>query len=501
MSGGWKGPLHEVGVCRYEIPPDYKPGMRTAGRIYARPDMLADIVADEAPEQVANVACLPGITGLSLAMPDIHWGYGFAIGGVAAFDAQEGIISPGGVGYDINCGMRLVRTDLTLADLSGRTETLMDALAEAVPAGVGSEGPLKLSRADLDEVLVKGAVWAVEHGYGWPEDLERLEEGGAMAGADPSKVSDEAARRGAPQLGTLGSGNHFVEVQVVEDIYDERLARAFGLEKNCVVVMLHSGSRGLGHQVGTDYLAAMDPGRSGTKGGRGAADGPIVDLPDRQLACAPLRSALGRAYFAAMVGAANYAWANRTLLVQWVREAFARVFGRPARELGMHVVYDVAHNIAKLERHRRTDSASGGAGERLLCVHRKGATRAFPAGHPDVVPLYRATGHPVLVPGNMGTSSYVLVGTELALRETFGSTCHGAGRRLSRSAAKKQVRGAELRKQLAGQGIVVRSASDAGLAEEAPFAYKDVDVVVDTAERAGLSRRVARMRPVGVLKG
>lgn len=490
MGEGWKGPLRQIGECRWEIPATYKPEMQTAGRIYASPDMVRDILADQAPEQVANVACLPGIAGFSLAMPDIHWGYGFPIGGVAAFDTDRGVISPGGVGYDINCGMRLVRTDLTLDDVAPRLGELMDALAAAVPAGVGSEGPVKLSRAGLDEVLVKGAAWAVDHGYGWPEDLGRLEERGAMAGADPGKVSAEAKKRGTPQLGTLGSGNHFVEVEVVEAVYDAALALAFGLAKDQVVIMLHSGSRGLGHQVCTDYLAAMDS----------AAVRPGIALPDRQLACAPIRSEAGRAYFAAMAGAANYAWANRTCLAHWVREVFARLFGRSARELGLEVVYDVAHNMAKLERHRPAGEKAV-TSETLLCVHRKGATRAYPAGHPDVVEAYRATGQPVLVPGSMGTHSYVLVGTDQALAETFGSTCHGAGRRLSRSAAKRQVQGSELRKELGRQGIEVRSKSNAGLAEEAPLAYKDVDAVVDAAERAGLSRRVARMRPLGVLKG
>ncbi len=486
MTDGWNGPLRPAGECRWEIPQSYKPGMRVAGRIYASPEMLSGIVADQAPEQVANVACLPGIAGPALAMPDIHWGYGFPIGGVAAFDAEDGIISPGGVGYDINCGMRLIRTGLGLEDVRPHLGRLMDDLARRIPAGVGSEGPIDLSRSDVDQVLTRGAAWAVERGYGWPEDLGRLEEEGALDGADPAKVSAEAKQRGSQQLGTLGSGNHFVEVQVVENIYDEVLARAFGLERGQVVVMLHSGSRGLGHQVCTDYLATMDPGA-----------GPDIALPDRQLACAPLRSEAGRAYFAAMAGAANYAWANRTCLAHWVREVFAGRFGRPARELGMHVVYDVAHNIAKFERHRVGPSGL----ETLLCVHRKGATRAFPAGHPEVAEVYRAVGQPVLIPGNMGTSSYVLVGTEGALAETFGSTCHGAGRRLSRSAAKRQVRGSELKKELARQGIEVRCDSDGGLAEEAPLAYKDVDAVVAAAERAGLSRRVVRTRPLGVVKG
>jgi len=488
-SGRWQGPLTEVGECRWEIPKDYKKGMLVPGRIYAGPEMVKDIVADQAPEQVANVACLPGIIGASMAMPDIHWGYGFPIGGVAGFGLEDGVISPGGVGYDINCGMRLLRSDLTLDDLQPRLAGLMDVLAAKVPSGVGSEGPIKLSRADIDRILVQGARWASEHGYGWPEDPESLEEGGALAGADPDLVSPEAKKRGLPQLGTLGSGNHFLEVQVVEDVYDEAAAQVFGLARGQITVMIHSGSRGLGHQVCTDYLKVMD--RAVARFG--------LELPDRQLACAPLSSDEGKNYFAAMAGAANYAWANRTCLAHWVREVFSEVFGRPARELGLETVYDVAHNIAKLEEH---PAPSGdGASRRRLCVHRKGATRAFPAGHPEVPARYRAVGQPVLIPGNMGTHSYVLVGTTRALEETFGSTCHGAGRRLSRSAAKRQVRGSELRQELLSRGIEVRCRSDAGLAEEAPAAYKDVDSVVTTAERAGLSRRVVRMRPLGVLKG
>ncbi len=487
---GWKGPIRQVGECRWEIPSDYKKGMRTTGLIYAGGKMIKDILADQAPEQVANVACLPGIVGSSMAMPDIHWGYGFPIGGVAAFGPEGGVISPGGVGYDINCGMRLLRSDLKWDEVAPRITALMDDMARNLPAGVGSEGPVKLTRDDLDDILVRGAAWAVEKGYGWPEDLGCLEERGALDGADPAAVSPEAKKRGRPQLGTLGSGNHFVEVQVIEDVYDEEVARVYGLERGQVVVMVHSGSRGLGHQICTDYLKVMD--RAVSKFG--------ISLPDRQLACAPLDSEEGRSYFAAMAAAANYAWANRTVLANWVRESFARVFGRSARELGLRTVYDVAHNIAKFERHA-VKGRDGTPREMTVCVHRKGATRAFPAGHPEVGENYREVGQPVLIPGNMGTRSYVLVGTERALAETFGSTCHGAGRRLSRSAAKKRVRGSELRRQLEAKGIVVRCDSNAGLAEEAPLAYKDVDSVVEAAERADLSRRVVRMRPVGVLKG
>jgi tRNA-splicing ligase RtcB len=504
VSDGWKGPLKQIDECRWDIPVGYKAGMRTSGRIYATADMIPEIVADKALEQVANVACLPGIVGRSMAMPDIHLGYGFAIGGVAAFDTQDGIISPGGVGYDINCGMRLLRTNLTLADVGPHLTALMDDLYESVPAGLGSEGPIKVSRSDLATVLVRGAAWAVEQEYGWPEDLGRLEEHGALAGADPKDVSSEAVKRGLRQLGTLGSGNHFVEVQVIEDIWDEKLARAFGLAKDQVVIMLHSGSRGFGHQVCTDYLARMDPGAKGKGGASGGPGGGLpggrLVLPDRQLACAPLGSEAGRSYFAAMAGAANYAWANRTCLSHWVRAAFARRFGCTARQLEMDVVYDVAHNMAKFERHMLTGKG-GETREVTLCVHRKGATRALAAGHPEIVEAYRASGQPVLIPGNMGTHSYVLVGTEQALAETFGSTCHGAGRRLSRSAAKRLVRGSELKRELGLRGIEIRSGSEAGLAEEAPAAYKDVDQVVGAAEKAGLSRRVARMRPLGVLKG
>lgn len=486
-AGGWKGRLRQVDEWRWEIPESHKPGMRTAGRVYAGRDLIRDILADQALEQVANVACLPGIAGMSLAMPDIHWGYGFPIGGVAAFDPSEGVISPGGVGYDINCGMRLLRSDLTLAELGPGLGKLMDLLAAKVPAGVGSEGPIHLERRDLDRVLVEGAGWAASAGYGWPEDVERLEETGALAGADPGRVSTEAKERGRDQLGTLGSGNHFIEVQVVEEVFDQAVAEAFGLHRDQIVVMLHSGSRGLGHQVCTDYLKVMD--RAAARLG--------LKLPDRQLSCAPINSEEGRAYFAAMAAAANYAWANRSCLAHWVREAFAGALGRPARQLGLETVYDVAHNIAKFERHHIT----GQGEDRSVCVHRKGATRAFPAGHPELRGVHRSVGQPVLIPGNMGTWSYVLVGTERAMAETFGSTCHGAGRRLSRGEAKRRVRGQDLRVELARLGVEVRCRSNAGLAEEAPLAYKDVDVVVETAEQAGLSRRVVRTRPLGVLKG
>lgn len=460
--------------------------MLTDGLIYADGKMLTTIRADQAPEQVANVACLPGIVGRSLAMPDIHWGYGFPIGGVAATRRKDGVISPGGVGYDINCGVRLLRTALSAKDIAKRIHDLMDGLFKDIPSGVGVSGRLKLDEAAMDQVLEQGARWAVEQGYGFPRDLDATEEGGAMKGADSGRVSPKAKRRGLPQLGTLGSGNHFVELEVVDEVYDQEAAEAYGLQVGQVCVAIHTGSRGLGHQVCTDYLEVMA--RASRKYG--------IALPDRQLACAPLNSPEGEEYFAAMAAAANYAWANRQCLTHWVRQAVVRVLNvADPDDLKLDVVYDVAHNIAKLETHTVD-------GEELaLCVHRKGATRAFPQGHRELPAAYRHVGQPVLVPGDMGRASYVLAGSEGAMAETFGSACHGAGRLLSRTAAKKGITGATLRKELASRGIVVRAAQDSALAEEAPDAYKDVDDVVRVTHEAGLARRVARLKPLGVMKG
>ena len=486
MSQKWTGPLKKVDDYRWEIPADYKPGMRVPGLIYADERMLEDIRADLAPEQVANVACLPGIVGRSLAMPDIHWGYGFPIGGVAATDPETGVVSPGGVGFDINCGVRLLRTNLDEDAVRPHLAALADALFHAVPSGVGSEGKIKVAGRELDAVLRDGARWAVAAGYGRPEDLPVTEEEGGMRGADPALVSDKAKQRGAPQLGTLGSGNHFLEVQAVEQIFNLAVAEALGIERvGQVLVFIHTGSRGLGHQVCQDHLKSMDQ----------AAHRYNFHLPDRQLACAPVRSPEGQDYLAAMAAAANFAWANRQCITHWVRAAFAGVLGRRADDLDLALVYDVAHNVAKIETHERD-------GRRVaLCVHRKGATRALAPGHPDLPAVYRDVGQPVLIPGDMGRYSYLAVGTAQAMAETFGSTCHGAGRRQSRGAAKRSLKGVDIAAELAAKGIVVRTASRGTLAEEAPQAYKDVSAVVEVCHRAGISYKVARMRPLAVVKG
>ncbi len=482
----WTGPVQKIDDYRWRIPKSYKPGMRTDGVVYATEKMLQQIRKDESLEQVANVAFLPGIVGPSMAMPDIHWGYGFPIGGVAATRVSDGVVSPGGVGFDINCGVRLLRSDLTETDISGRITELIDELYVNIPAGVGGEGKIRVDEADLKKVMLKGAKWMVEHGLGWPEDLEVSEENGAMEGADPDAVSKEAIKRGRPQLGTLGSGNHFLEIQVVEEIYDEGIAQVFGIaEKGQVTVMIHSGSRGFGHQVCQDNLNVMQ--RAIQKYG--------ISLPDRQLACAPVTSPEGQAYLAGMACAANFAWANRQAIVHWVRETFEKVLGKGAHSLGLRQVYDVAHNIAKLEEH-----PVDGKSEKL-CVHRKGATRAFGPGHPLVPAQYRAVGQPVIVPGDMGRYSYLLVGTETAMRETWGSTCHGAGRVMSRNEAIKHMHGSQVQSELAGRGIFVKAKGRETLSEEASYAYKDVREVVEACHGAGISRLVAKMRPLGVVKG
>ncbi|MEX2046423.1 MAG: RtcB family protein [Chloroflexota bacterium] len=464
----------------------YRAGMRVPGVVYASAAMVRDIEADQALDQVANVAMLPGIVGASLAMPDIHWGYGFAIGGVAAFDVNEGVIAAGGVGYDINCGTRLIRTDLTDEEVRPLVKQLADQLFRDVPSGLGSHGRRRESAEQLEHALREGAGWAVSVGMGTTDDLEVCESRGALAGADPSAVSEHAKERGQPQLGSLGSGNHFVEVQRVDEIYDDATARTFGIDAvGQIVVFLHTGSRGLGHQVCDDHLRAMAQ----------AAPRYGIALPDRQLACAPFGSPEGQRYFAAMQAAANFAWANRQTITHAVRGAFARVFGRGAEQLGMRLVYDVAHNIAKVEEHTVE-------GRRMtVVVHRKGATRAFPPGHVDVPERYRGVGQPVLIPGDMGRYSFLLAGTQCAMDETFGSVCHGAGRRQSRHAAKKALGGTDLVAALAAQGITVRVQNTGLLAEEASEAYKDVAEVVDVCHGAGIARKVARMRPLAVIKG
>jgi tRNA-splicing ligase RtcB (3'-phosphate/5'-hydroxy nucleic acid ligase) len=472
--------VQQIDQHRWQIPREGK--MRVDGIVYADLAMMNDIRQDESLAQVANVAHLPGIVGHSLAMPDIHWGYGFPIGGVAATDAEDGVVSPGGVGYDINCGVRLVASGLTRQDVAPRLREIVKAMYSRVPTGVGAHRrDLRLSAADLKGVLQQGAAWAVERGYGTPDDLEHIEERGRLTGADPALVSARALERGQSQLGTLGSGNHFAELQYVAEIYDEPVAAAFGLQRDQVTVMIHSGSRGLGHQVCEDHLRIMI--RAAEKYG--------IDLPDRQLCCAPLKSPEGRAYLAAMSAAANFAFANRQVMAHWVRESIADALSVSHDSVGARTVYDVCHNIAKFE----TFSAG------TVCVHRKGATRAYPPGHPQTPATYREVGQPVLIPGDMGRYSYVLVGTEGAYRDTFGSCCHGAGRRWSRSHAKRQAKGQAVIGDLAARGIVVMAAGVATVAEEMPDAYKDVADVVRVVHDAGLARRVAQLRPMGVIKG
>ncbi len=482
----WAGKIKQIDDVRWEIPQDFRRGMRVPARIYADAEMLNDMGKDLTLEQAVNVTFLQGIYKYSITLPDGHQGYGFPIGGVAATDAETGVISPGGVGYDINCGVRLLQTSMEKKDVEPKLREIVEALFRNVPSGLGSTGHVKLTPAQLDEVLERGAQWAIENGFGWKEDLERLEEKGCMAGADAKKVSVEAKHRGFPQLGSLGSGNHFLEVQKVDKIYDQEVAKKFGIDhEGQVTVMIHTGSRGLGHQVCSDYLRMMEKVVRQYK----------IELPDRELVNVPVNSPEGQAYFAAMACAANYAWANRQMIVHWVRQSFEQVFGKDAESLGLHIVYDVAHNIAKLEEH----SIDGG--KRKVYVHRKGATRAFGPGHPDVPAMYRDVGQPVLIPGDMGTASYVLVGTEQAMQETFASTAHGAGRHLSRTAALNQFWGEEVKKQLESRGIIVRAAKISVIAEEAPGSYKSVDKVAEISHKAGIARKVARLVPMGVTKG
>jgi tRNA-splicing ligase RtcB len=467
--------LEQIGEVLWEIPATARPDMRVPARVFADRELLAAIDRDSSLEQIQNVATLPGIVDASLAMPDVHQGYGFPVGGVAATELPDGVVSPGGVGYDINCGVRLLSLPLTEAELGRRKEPLVHEISRAVPAGAGKTKGRSRRGAELDRVLREGP-----RALGASEDLERTESEGCLPGADPAAVSERAHERGAGQLGTMGSGNHFVELQRVTRLFDERAADAYGLREDQLTVLIHSGSRGLGHQVCTDYVKRMDAAmrRYG------------IELPDRQLACGPSSSPEGRAYLAAMAAAANFAWANRQAIADGVRAAVARVLGADSAKRTRQV-YDVAHNVAKVERYKGRD----------LLVHRKGATPAFPAGSARIPEPYRDVGQPVFIPGSMGTSSFVLAGEPGSIELAFGSTCHGAGRRLSRTGARKQVQGAELRRELEARGIVVRSPSNKGLAEEAPLAYKDVERVVEIVERAGLSRRVAQLTPIGVVKG
>lgn len=482
----WQGPIEQIDDYRFRIPTSYMDQMRVSGLIYANLEMMEYIKNDSTPIQVANVACLPGIVKYSIAMPDIHWGYGFSIGGVGATEiAKGGVISPGGVGSDINCGVRLLRTNLTLFDIKDKLPALVDGLFRNVPSGVGSCGSIKLSPKDTAGVLHTGTQWAVNHGYGIPEDILYTEEHGQLPFADPEQISQRALDRGHNQLGTLGSGNHFLEIQVVDEVFDPEIASVFGLKEQQITVMIHTGSRGLGYQVCEDYLRSM--GDVSRKYG--------IYLPDRQLACAPVDSPEGKGYLGAMACAANYAWANRQCIMHLTRGVFERILRLSDREIGMQLVYDVAHNIAKIEKHIIDGK------ETNLCVHRKGATRAFPAKHPDIPEKYKAVGQPVIVPGDMGRASYVLVGTQLGMNEAFGTACHGAGRIMSRTRATKEAKGRSIARELADKGIIVRSSGRETLAEEMPEAYKDVNVVVNILHQAGIAKKVAKIRPLGVVKG
>ncbi|MDG6242797.1 MAG: RtcB family protein [Methanolobus sp.] len=476
--------LTKVNDYTWEVPGNFKPGMNVPGRIFVSKPLL-DILEAETIDQVANVASLPGIQKYSMAMPDAHLGYGFPIGGVAAFDKHTGVISPGGVGFDINCGVRMIRSDLSEADVRPKLAELLDALFDAIPSGVGSKSRIRVNDKELDDIFIHGVRWAVDNGYGVEADISHCESNGTMPGANPSSVSVKARKRGRPQIGTLGSGNHFLEVQYVDKVYDEDAARVFGLKEGQVTFMIHCGSRGAGHQICTDHLQVLSQ----------ASKKYRIDLPDKQLACAPAESEEAQDYFKAMVCAANYAWVNRQVIMHWAREVFDNFFQAEHGELGLDLVYDVAHNVAKLEKHIIDGN------EREVYVHRKGATRAFPAGHPEVPEDYRAIGQPVIIPGSMGTASYVLKGSPAAMELTFGSACHGAGRVMSRKSAKHELRGEEIQKKLKSQGIIVKATQPSLIAEEAPEVYKSSSDVVDVVHNLGIATKVARVLPMGVVKG
>jgi len=481
-----KVPIRRMDKYIWEIPKSYKAGMRVTGRIYADETLLEKMKSDLTIEQCANVAHLPGIYKWSITLPDGHEGYGFPIGGVAATDYEEGVLSPGGVGYDINCGVRLLKTNLREEDVRPVLSRLLDTLFNLIPSGLGSRGQIRVSQIELDKVVSDGVEWAISRGYGWSEDSETCEENGCMEEADPSKVSSTAKNRGSPQLGSLGSGNHFLEVEKVDKIFNPVAARLLGIEyEGQVLVFIHTGSRGFGHQVCSDYLRVMER----------AVHKYNIMLPDRELACAPAKSIEAEDYFPAMAAACNYAWANRQMVTHWTRQAFEKIYGRSADSLGMNLIYDVAHNIAKVEEHEVD------GGRRKVYIHRKGATRAFPPGHPAVPAEYREIGQPVLIPGSMGTSSWVLLGTPRAMEISFGSTAHGAGRYLSRAAAKRRFWGSDVKRELEQKGISVRAASMAVVSEEAPGAYKDVDRVAEVSHELGIATKVARLVPLGVSKG
>jgi len=479
-------PLEKISDYKFRIPKSYKKEMLVDAIIYSNQQSLAQIKTDNALQQVANVACLPGIVGNCLAMPDIHWGYGFCIGAVAATDSDHGgVISPGGVGYDINCGIRLIQTNLTFQNIKHKTAKLADALYAHIPAGVGSKGKIKISTAEQRKIGLLGAKWAVSKGLGVNEDLECCEEQGAITNANPDNVSSHAYLRGRQQIGTLGSGNHFVEVQIIDKIFNPQIAEKLDLSKNQITIMIHSGSRGLGHQICTDYLKTMINCSSKYK----------FSLPDSQLACAPLNSPEAKQYVGAMNSAANYAWANRQALTHLVRTSFEKIFSDSWQNLKMNLIYDVAHNVAKFETHSINNK------QKTLCVHRKGATRSLGPNNCQLPKKYLSIGQPVIIPGSMGSSSYLLVGTKQAEMESFSSTCHGAGRRMSRLAALKTVDFKSLINDLAAKGIELRAANKRIITEEAPSAYKDIHDIVDIVDSAGLSQKVCRMRPLCVIKG
>ena len=480
MEAGSQFPAKQLDQFRWEIP-KFGPEMRTDVRVFATSDLFSQMRRDRTFSQAVNVACMPGIVGKSIVMPDGHEGYGFPIGGVGAFGMKDGVISPGGVGYDINCGVRMLRTDIKVGEVKAKMKELVNSIFINVPSGVGSQGKLRVSSGELREVLTSGCKWAVEKGYGIGEDLERCEEGGSMPGGKPENIFATAMKRGSPQLGTLGAGNHFLEIQEITEIYEPEIAEVFGLEKGNVSVMIHCGSRGLGHQVCSDYIHVMLE----------AARKYNIKLPDRELACAPLGSEEAEKYYSAMACAVNYAFTNRHIIGHWVRESFAHIFGKSWEELGMRTVYDVCHNIAKFEEHD---------GQKL-CVHRKGATRAFGPERKEIPGVYRKVGQPVLIAGTMGTSSYILAGTEQGMKETWGSSCHGAGRVMSRTEALRRYWGGKIKEELEKKGETVRAADIKVLAEEAPGAYKNVDQVIETMHGAGLTKKVAKVIPLGVVKG
>ena len=479
----WNEILQPISDVVWEIPQTYREDMRVPCRVFATKEMLAEVFNDRSLEQLVNVATLPGIQGAALAMPDAHEGYGFPIGGVAAMSLTEGVISPGGIGYDINCGVRLLTSDLTYEQGQPHFDSLAREIFGNVPSGVGRGGHLVLELTELENVLAKGARWMLEHEYATEDDLANIESNGNMENADPSLLTEHAKKRGIDQLGTLGAGNHFVEVDVVREIIDAEAAEAFGLRENQLVVQIHTGSRGLGHQVATDYIKIM----------MDVMPQYGIQLPDRELACVPFSSTEGTNYFNAMAAAANYAWANRQMICSQIRKAWTQEFGEAGGAL--RLVYDVAHNMAKKETH------TIGGQEMEVILHRKGATRAFPPGHPETPAQYQAVGQPVLIPGSMGTASYVLAGTEKGMIDSFGSSCHGAGRKMSRRAVKKEIGGKVLRDELRARGIVINTGSVGGLSEEAPLAYKDVEQVVDVVHKAGIAKKVARLEPCVVIKG